>query len=52
MNLRKSKDQVRAEYRFDYEKAKPNRFSPSMEKGVVVVILDPDVAEAFYSSAN
>ena len=41
---------MRAEYRFDYGKAKPNRFMSRMEKGAIAVILDPDVASVFRSS--
>jgi hypothetical protein len=41
---------MRAEYRFDYAKAKPNRFVSRMEKGAVAIILDPDVASVFRSS--
>jgi hypothetical protein len=34
------------EYRFDYRKAKPNRFAkPGTSR--VVVVLDPDIAEVF-----
>lgn len=50
MSVRKTKDHMRAEYRFDYTRAKPNRFAPRMEKGAVAVILDPDVAAVFHSS--
>jgi hypothetical protein len=34
------------EYRFDYTKAKPNRFA---KRGIsrVVVVLDPDISEVF-----
>ena len=41
---------MRAEYRFDYAKAKPNRLVSKMENGAVAVILDPDVASVFRSS--
>ena len=41
---------MRAEYRFDYAKAKPNRFASRMKTGAVAVILDPDVASVFRSS--
>jgi hypothetical protein len=34
------------EYRFDYKKAKPNRFARAGASRVVVV-LDPDIAEVF-----
>jgi hypothetical protein len=36
-----------AEYNFDYQKARPNRFAGRVDKGRVVVILDPDVSEVF-----
>lgn len=41
---------VRKEYRFDYRRAKPNRFAEKMAEGVVVVILEPDVSAVFKSS--
>lgn len=41
---------MRAEYRFDYAKAKPNRFASRLKTGAVAVILDPDVASVFRSS--
>jgi hypothetical protein len=41
---------MRKEYRFDYRRAKPNRFAEKMSKGVVVVVLEPDVAAVFKSS--
>ena len=40
-------DDMRAEYQFDYSKARPNRFADRVYKNVVVVALDPDVAEVF-----
>ncbi len=39
--------EMRDEYRLDYAKARPNRFADRMDKNVVVVALDPDVAELF-----
>jgi hypothetical protein len=39
--------EMRDEYRLDYAKARPNRFAGRMDKNVVVVALDPDVAEIF-----
>lgn len=47
---RKTKDEMRAEYRFDYAKARSNRFADRMKNGAVAVILDPDVAAIFGSS--
>ncbi len=38
---------LRDEYRFDYAKARPNRFAGQPEEPKVVVVLDPDVAEVF-----
>ncbi|MBI2333004.1 MAG: hypothetical protein HYU84_12760 [Chloroflexi bacterium] len=35
------------EYRFDYSKAKPNRFVRRMKNGPLVVVIDPDVAKVF-----
>jgi hypothetical protein len=48
--LRKTKEEMRGEYRFDYAKAKPNRFAGRIKNGAVAVILDPDVAAVFRSS--
>ena len=45
-------DAMRKEYRFDYSKARPNRFSEQVSKGVVAVVLDPDVAAVFRSSRH
>jgi hypothetical protein len=36
-----------SEYRFDYKKAKPNRFAKKMKNEPVVVLLDEDVAKVF-----
>jgi hypothetical protein len=41
---------MRPEYRFDYSKAKPNRFAAQMSEGTVAVVLEPDVAAVFRSS--
>jgi hypothetical protein len=43
-----SGDDLQPEYRFDYQKAKPNRFAVgnSVEK-LKVVVLDDDVAQVF-----
>ncbi len=50
-NKRKVKrDTMRAEYRFDYSKGKPNRFAARMSEGAIAVVLDPDVAAVFKSS--
>ena len=41
---------IRAEYHFDYRKARPNRFAPLMKGSTVAVVLDPDVASVFHTS--
>jgi hypothetical protein len=38
------------EYRFNYKKAKPNRFADRMKDSPLVVVLDPDVAKVFTST--
>jgi len=47
---RAKRDTMREEYRFDYSKAKPNRFAARMSPVVIAVVLDPDVAAVFQSS--
>jgi len=37
-------DDMRAEYSFDYSKARPNRFAGKIDKSQVVVMLAPDIA--------
>lgn len=44
---RKSFDDMPREYKFDYRKAKPNRFASKAKQLHTVVILDPDIAEVF-----
>jgi len=39
--------EMSVEYKFDYKKAKPNRFASRMKEGPLVVVLDPDVAKVF-----
>jgi hypothetical protein len=48
---RKASETLRREYRFDYTKARPNRFAG---RGVSksVVLLDSDVAEVFKSAES
>lgn len=38
---------LRPEYRFDYRKAKKNRFAESYQPGSRVIVLDADVAQVF-----
>lgn len=48
IELHDSDDELLAEYRFDYKKAKPNRFAVQDGKQVSkIVILDEDVAQVF-----
>jgi hypothetical protein len=44
------RNNMRKEYRFDYRRAKPNRFAEQMSENVVAVVLEPDVAAVFKSS--
>ena len=43
---------MRTEYQFDYAKAKPNRFASRMDRPVVAVVLESDVAAVFDSAAK
>lgn len=47
-----TRSRMRSECRFDYRKAKPNRFAPLMKGKAVAVVLDPDVALVFHSSES
>jgi hypothetical protein len=47
---RPTQGEMRREYRFDYRKARPNRFAPLMKGKTIAVVLDPDVASVFQSS--
>jgi hypothetical protein len=43
-----SEDELLSEYRFDYKKAKPNRFANrSGKQQMTVVVLDEDIARIF-----
>ena len=43
-----SEDELLAEYRFNYQKAKPNRFAArNGTQKLTVVVLDEDVAQVF-----
>ena len=41
-----------AEYRFDYRKARPNRFAGQADKDRVIVVLDPDVSAEFRTAED
>lgn len=49
---RRNADELRPEYRFDYRKAKPNRFAKRYRTGSRVVVLAPDVAKVFTSTES
>lgn len=49
---KKSSEKMSQEYRFDYSKAKPNRFAAQIGAGSIAVVLDPDVAAVFTSSES
>ena len=44
------KDVLLREYRFDYSKAKPNRFAGEMPPETIAVVLEPDIAAVFKSA--
>ena len=48
----KAKPDLKPEYRFDYQKAKPNRFAGSLRGGSLAVVLDPDVARVFQNAES
>ena len=43
---------LRAEYRFGYTKAKPNRFAKRARPGSVAILMDPDVARVVKNSQS
>ena len=42
--------EMASEYRFDYRKAKPNRFAKRMKNEPLVVVVEPDIAKVFTTS--
>jgi hypothetical protein len=46
------RDELRAEYAFDFQKSRPNRFGSRMGKNAVAVVLEPDVAQVFDSAKS
>jgi hypothetical protein len=40
-------DELLPEYRFDYSKARPNRFASRLASPQQTIVLDPDVAAVF-----
>src|SRR5205809_5068790 len=51
-NPRPDSNDMREEYTFDYSRAKPNRFASQMNRPVVAVVLEPDVASVFNSAGK
>ena len=51
-NPKRQSGGVRAEYQFDYSKAKPNRFAGRGSSHSGIVLLDPDIAKVFKSSED
>ncbi|MBA7621165.1 hypothetical protein ES703_28523 [subsurface metagenome] len=50
---KKSQDELRPEYNFDYSKAVRGKYYKRlMEEGSNIVVLEPDVAKAFHDSAS
>ena len=45
-------DELQAEYRFDYRKARPNRFADRVDRQRLVITLDPDVSQVFSTSES
>lgn len=42
--------EMASEYRFDYRKAKRNRFAAKLKNDPLVVLIEPDIAKVFTSS--
>jgi hypothetical protein len=45
-------DDLRPEYHFDYARARPNPYAARLKGRAIVVVLDPEVAAAFPTSAS
>lgn len=48
----KAPDEMLSEYKFDYSKARPNRFASRIHKEGVTITLDPDVSKVFTTSES
>lgn len=44
---RRKEEDLLPEYRFDYSKARPNRFAGRISQERLVVLLDPEVSKVF-----
>lgn len=47
-----SESEILPEYHFDYQKAKPNRFTAQNAKRKMTVVLDEDIAQVFTTSES
>jgi hypothetical protein len=45
-------DDLLPDYRFDYRKARPNRFADRVDQKRLVITLDPDVCKVFTTSES
>ena len=45
-------EDIRSEYKFDYGKARPNRFAKRKEQEPIIVMLDPDISQVFTTSES
>jgi hypothetical protein len=45
-----TEDDMLPEYRFEYSKARPNRFAEDITEGSLVVVLEPELAQVFKTS--
>jgi hypothetical protein len=45
-------DEMKSQYDFDYDKARPNRFAGRAGKNCTVVVLDTDVSKVFSTSKS
>jgi hypothetical protein len=45
--LTKNTDDMQPEYRFNYKKARPNRFAGRIDRNRLVVIIDKDISKIF-----
>jgi len=44
---KQEEEDLTPEYRFDYKKARPNRFAKGIPEGSLVVVLEPELARVF-----
>ena len=50
--IQNSEDELLAEYHFDYQKAKPNRFALAHKTQKLTVVLDADVAQVYKTTES